>query len=157
MKDELQTKLVEILTSIQNAAGKAGDFAMTQLPDIAQQYVAYGRAYTVAFAIVGLAIFCLGFWAMHLVNKRVRAADKRFEEDLAAWRHRKEEETKRAGYFYESEPYRHRYFESMDVAPIQYAPFLIGAVIFFLNLSGLLLVWFAPKVWLLKEIATLLK
>lgn len=43
MKEELQSKLVEILGSIQTAAGKAGDFAMTQLPDIAQSYVVYGR------------------------------------------------------------------------------------------------------------------
>lgn len=52
MKEELNTKLVEILTSIQTAAGKASDFALDQLPDIAQSYVLYGRA--VSVVAVGL-------------------------------------------------------------------------------------------------------
>ena len=43
MKEELQGKLVDILTSIQTAAGKASDFAMDELPGIAQEYVAFGR------------------------------------------------------------------------------------------------------------------
>jgi len=39
MKEQLQGKLVEILTSIQTTVGKASDFAMEQLPDIAMQYI----------------------------------------------------------------------------------------------------------------------
>lgn len=35
MKDELQLKLVEILTAIQVGVGKSADFALEQLPDIA--------------------------------------------------------------------------------------------------------------------------
>lgn len=40
MKEELQGKLVEILASIQSGVGQAKDFALVQLPDIAQSYVA---------------------------------------------------------------------------------------------------------------------
>jgi len=33
----------------------------------------------------------------------------------------------------------------------------VGLMVFFSNISEFFLVWFAPKVWLLKEIAVLLK
>ena len=56
MKEELNGKLVEILTSIQTAAGKASDFALEQLPDIAQSYVMYGRAVSVAHLLIFLLI-----------------------------------------------------------------------------------------------------
>lgn len=68
MKDELQTKLLEILTAIQTntgkaidtgteLAGKAGDFALEQLPDIAQSYVAFARAWETFGALLWSAIF----------------------------------------------------------------------------------------------------
>ena len=67
MKEELNSKLVEILTSIQTAAGKASDFALEQLPDIAQSYVLYGRAIslmTLVFLIaLGLSLLKLSHWA----------------------------------------------------------------------------------------------
>jgi hypothetical protein len=141
MKDELQGKLVEILTSIQGAVGKASDFAMVQLPDIAQQYVAYGRAYTALVMAVGVAIFCCGFWAVAFVNAKHRAADAAYaeakEKDKSEWR----------GHF----------FEASDAYPFPFIPFVIGAFVVFLDAQQFMLVWFAPKVWLLKEIAGLLK
>jgi hypothetical protein len=42
MKEELQGKLVEILTQIQSTVGQAKDFTLQQLPDIAQSYIYYG-------------------------------------------------------------------------------------------------------------------
>lgn len=54
MKDALQLKMVEILTAIQSAVGKSADFALEQLPDIAQQYVLYGRC--------GAQPACCGGW-----------------------------------------------------------------------------------------------
>jgi hypothetical protein len=143
MKEELQGKLVEILTSIQSAAGKASDFAMAELPDIAQSYIAYGRAYTTATAVVALLFFVLGFYVLHRVSKRVAEADLLYAAELAA-----------KGSAYCS---RRQYFEARDIAPFQYMPFFIGAMVGIMNMSQMLLVWFAPKVWLLKEIAGMLK
>ncbi len=163
MDKELQSKLVEILGSIQTAAGKAGDFALSQLPDIAQSYVTYGRAYTLAIAIVGFAVFCGGFWAIRCVNKRVRAADAAFQAELADYKAREAahmELMKSAAYpsgFYSSSPHRGHYFEASDPWPAQYAPFVLGTLILMMNASQLFLVWFAPKVWLLRELTSLVK
>lgn len=53
MKEELQSKLVEILTSIQAATGAARDFAVDQLPDVVQSYLTYGRVtWTLAVAVL---------------------------------------------------------------------------------------------------------
>ena len=43
MNSELQTQLASILAAIQRATSASADFALTHLPDIAQQYVMYGR------------------------------------------------------------------------------------------------------------------
>lgn len=70
MKEELQLKLVEILGSIQTAAGKAGDFAMAQLPDIAQSYVAYGRAYATFWIVVAVLLLIASVILTVLVAKK---------------------------------------------------------------------------------------
>jgi hypothetical protein len=141
MKEELQGKLVEILTSVQGAVGRASDFAMAELPDIAQSYIAYGRAYTALIALLAVAVFCAGFWAMAMVSAKVAAADSEFTKN------KEKDEYVR----------RYHYFEASDIFPIPYLPFVLGLALFFINASQLLLVWFAPKVWLLKEIAGMLK
>ena len=59
MNEQLQAKLVEILSGIQAAVKAAGDFALEQLPDIAYQYIAFGRAYytfIIILAIFGISI-----------------------------------------------------------------------------------------------------
>jgi hypothetical protein len=128
MKEELQGKLVEILTSIQTAAGKASDFAMAELPDIAQSYIAYGRAaYTAAIvlAVVVLvaAVFAARLWAI---------------EGAKSWSDRNEPKFM-VGLF-------------GTVGGV-----MLGLMVLAMNASSALLVWFAPKVWLLKEIAGMLK
>jgi hypothetical protein len=124
MKEELQGKLVEILTSIQTAAGKASDFALEQLPDIAQSYVAYGRVWSVAALCCWLSVLVVSVLAIRWAYRHPRAGD--------------------------------------DRAP--FAAGLGGGIMSFVGVIGLMttakgaaLVWFAPKVWLLKEIATLIK
>lgn len=128
MKEELQGKLVEILTSIQAAAGKAGDIAAAQLPEIAQQYVAFARAYhtlwvvLMAGALVGIGIATL---RAHRLASRPEGAFGGMPPGLA--------------------------FMFGGIAAV--LPFTI----FMDSMKPALMVWFAPKVWLLKEIATLLK
>jgi hypothetical protein len=70
MKEELQGKLVEILTSVQSAVGKASNFAMAELPDIAQSYIAYGRAVATMWVVFGLLVIIGGWVAGALANKK---------------------------------------------------------------------------------------
>lgn len=75
MKQELQDKLVEILDAMQKstgraidagaeAAGKVGDFAFEQLPDIVQTYVAFERAWTTFGALLWWSVFALLMWLL---------------------------------------------------------------------------------------------
>lgn len=128
MKDDLQGKLVEILTSIQSAAGKASDFTLEQLPDIAQSYVAYGRATAILYIAV-----CLTVWVAAILCLRWALKN----------------------------PWSDRY---NDRAESYYAAVTVSSVVGFVAGVSLViavhkgaLVWLAPKVWLLKEIATILK
>lgn len=121
MKDELQLKLVEILTSIQTAAGKASDFAMDQLPDIAQSYIAYGRA-SLTLYVVSCAIALVVIW--YNAIKYTKSDDC---------------------------------YDGGAVFYIASLASIIPGGVFIHNLSPMLMVWFAPKVWLLKELASFLK
>lgn len=132
MKDELQTKLVEILTAIQSATGKAADFAMDQLPDIAQQYVVYGRAVTVvsSVALVLFAAVCF-YAAFYALRNPWNTSPYSFEQHL-----------KRS--------------DSNQIMIVFGAVF--GAIAMILSVATFdYLVWFAPKVWLIKELAMLIK
>lgn len=126
IKDELQTKLVEILSSIQSATGKASDFAMEQLPEIAQSYVLYGRVSLTFYLVFGLSILGGLTLLAHRIEREGKKADKDFPSGLP-------------------------YFTLGGTGA------LLGGGMFLANLSSAMLVWFAPKVWLLKEIASLVK
>jgi hypothetical protein len=124
MKEQLQSKLVEILTSIQAAAGKASDFAMAELPDIAQSYIAYGRA----MAIAQIVFSTLLFIALVYVTHRCVIWVKKEEE----W----------------------------AMSPLLSIPVTVTAMVAgwaYASITSALLVWMAPKVWLLKEIAGMLR
>lgn len=125
MKEELQDKMVEILSSIQTATGQAKDFALEQLPEIAQSYVAFGRAWALIDLLMALIGFVFCLWAANWLRKNP------WEGDFGETR-----------------------------GPSNSALMIVsggGAVILFLGVTfsakAALLVWFAPKVWLLKELA----
>ena len=124
MKDELQLKLVEILTSIQNTAGKAGDFAMSQLPEIAQTYVVYGRAMGLLSTIGMALVAAASVWA---TVRMARASG-----------------------------------DGLELMPLLGSMFsgvfaVFASLIAFASVPNAILVWTAPKVWLLKELAGLIK
>lgn len=128
MKDELQGKLVEILTSIQTAAGKASDFAMEQLPDIAQSYIVYGRVTATVTLIVLIAFAIASAWvaAKHgFLSEKLEYGMWTVDRVFAAL------------------------FGSIGAVLLS-----LGALASF---GSFALVWFAPKVWLLKELAALVK
>jgi hypothetical protein len=148
MKEELQGKLVEILTSIQTAAGKASDFAMEQLPDIAQSYIAYGRALTLVYFALGLLVFLGGFVFLWKANQMQKDGDAKYEKAM-------ESMNSRNSSVYST--VRSSYPEGSDINFLAPFPFAIGLLVMGANMSQMLMVWFAPKVWLLKEIATMLR
>ena len=129
MKDALQLKMVEILTAIQSAVGKSADFALEQLPDIAQQYVLYGRVWHTASVLWWLAILVSSAWValkFGYLSKRVNGWGDWTEGRGAA-------------------------------AVFGTTTAVITSYIFLWELRSAMLVWFAPKVWLLQEIMKLLK
>ena len=130
MKEELQSKLVEILSAMQTTAGQAKDFALEQLPDIAQSYVLYGRVASLVGMFVGLAILALCAWAGWFI-----------------WQQNKKAKS------YADEPIGLNVFGGGVLCIVA----VCGVIQFLMGLSSAMLVWFAPKVWLLKEIAGLIK
>ena len=129
MKDELQLKLVEILTAIQSAVGKSADFALEQLPDIAQQYVLYGMVWHTASVLWWLALLVSSAWVALRFGYLSRKVDG-------------------SGDWTEG-----RVFAALFGT----AATVITSYIFLWELRSAMLVWFAPKVWLLKEVARLLQ
>lgn len=120
ISEQFSDKLLEIITSIQTAVGKAADFTFEQLPDIAQQYVAFGRAYSITVLVVSL-IFMGFFWYLgNMINKRCQGT----HESDSGW--------------------------------VMVFPGMLPLLVFLLNLKETILVWFAPKVWLIQEIANLI-
>lgn len=123
MNEQLQNQLATILGSILNGVKQAGDFALVQLPDIAQQYVVYGRAkYTTLFLFFLIVIAGLA-WGIRWAFK-----DKDTCDDVVA------------GVCI---------FGGLGIIGCS-----IGAVV---TASEALLVWLAPKVWLIQELARLMK
>lgn len=129
MKEELQGKLVEILSALQSAAGKAGDFATAQLPDIAQQYIVYGRFQATATLVAYVLLLCLSL-GISLKFGYLSAG-----KDHDGW-------------------WTNSRFFAAAFGTLASIFCLLGV---FGWANSAFLVWFAPKVWLIKEIATLIK
>jgi hypothetical protein len=129
LNEQLQGKLVEIITSIQETTRAAGTFAMEQLPDIAQQYVTYGRVFGTVESIVCMTALAALIYV-----------------------------TFRFGYFSKT-PDEHGYWPAQrgGVVMAGSLSMLVAFVLTMCSLQSTLLVWFAPKVWLLKQLASLIK
>lgn len=130
MKEELQRQLAQIIAAIHGQASSTGDFWIERLPSVAQQYIAYGRAQ----AIIDIVMPVLGLL-------------------LAAWLIKHE---------------RMHFGAPLDIkskgALISVLINTVAAglgtysVIMFVNAThAAALVWSAPKVWLLRELANIIK
>jgi hypothetical protein len=56
MNDQLQAQLVTILAKILVSVGELKDFSLEQLPDIVQQYIAYGYWKSVAYICLNVLV-----------------------------------------------------------------------------------------------------
>ena len=129
MNEELQSKLVEVLTGISEGVAQAKDFAVEQLPDVAQQYIMFGMVWeTTAFVILtllmlpSLRLAWVGFKTMTAINADYCDENKGFTFLLLGG----------------------------------IASLFLGFMAM-VQLKALLLVWFAPKLYLLQGIAELVK
>lgn len=130
MNNELQSQLASILASIQSAASASADFAMEQLPEIAQQYVAYARATS-----TGLGLFLLALAIVVFIYARYAY---KHPWNTSVW----EQERGR--------------LRSDSNEFVTYVGPLIGVALVALALWSVnWMAWFAPKAWLLKELARL--
>jgi hypothetical protein len=134
MNEQLQGKLVEILSGIQAATKAAGDFALEQLPDIAQQYVFYGRAISTFYLVASMILLSVMLVVCVKFGFANTKAVKSDGYDKGDW-----------------------LFGRMLSAMLGSAGSLLSFVFLCESIGRFALVWFAPKVWLLKEIASLIK
>lgn len=143
MKDELQGKLVEILSGIQGATSKASDFALSQLPDIVQSYVLYGRVSSLLAIAVGLLLIAVGIWLV-VKGWRTEAESKK---------QKRADDEKNPGRYHSTFDYEQGF--GWFMASI--VPLTFGVIVFIASINNAMLVWFAPKVWLLKALASLIR
>lgn len=127
MQEQLLGQASDILQSVTDTVSKATNFAAEQIPDIALQYVAYGRAIETTLVLLGVLIMAAALTAGYqLVVKNAL----KFSETEANW-----------------------FISVLFVLPT----FATGALVFGGNLSQFFMVWVAPKVWLIKELVNLVK
>ena len=122
MKAELQDKLVEVIGAIQLGVAKTADFAVAQLPDVAQQYILFGRVVETTQLVILLLITCFGAWLTKLSWNKIK-------DDFD-------------------------YFITFTASGIT-----TGVAAFFVCVvfNGAAMAWFAPKIYLIKGLAGLLK
>jgi hypothetical protein len=128
MNEELQANLAEVLGAITDGVTQTKDFAVEQLPDVAHQYIMFSLAFETVSFVLAVAILITSVVVGLRAVKRIKAAPK-----------------------YET--------ADSDVAitiVCGFGTFLSGLIALAL-LKPLLMVWFAPKVYLLQGIATLIK
>ena len=125
MNDELQSKLAEVLGGIADGVSQAKDFAVEQLPDVAQQYIMFGMVWqTVAF-LVSLAVFVAFCMLLFFIIKKRSDLD----EVIVGL--------------------------GGGLTVVIAIPFSL--VVVMETMKNMLMVWFAPKLYLLQGIAGLLK
>lgn len=123
MQEEIFRRIDGIFSAIASTVERAGQFAAEQLPDIALQYVAFGRAHstlTIALSVL-IPVLCWFF-----TTRFIKTHEDPFNTE--------------PGFVY------------VAVSLIATG---VSMMAFFINIKEFLLVWFAPKVWLIMEIAEL--
>ena len=132
MQQELLNRADAIMDSIGSAINRGTEFVQGQVPEIALQYVAFGRVYETTIMAISITIFMVGLWLV--VNVACRNTFK-FKDDCVGLWHTNRLVGLMLGLF----------------------PLSIGLIAIASDLKSFILVWFAPKVWLLMEITKLVR
>ena len=129
MNSELRNQLAAIIAKLTTAVQTAADFTIAQLPDVVYQYLLYGRVYATLLFLVWLVLFSASLTGWLKFGVFSKATDRfgEWSEARICW----------------------------TIIGGVTSPFLLVLLIF--AAKSLILVWLAPKVWLLKEFAGLLK
>lgn len=136
---EVLDRADQIFSSIGSAVSKASDLAISagkavasEIPDIAFQYVTYGRVYLTLMVLIGTG----GMALFHFWFVRVGFANSRGIQDYDRY--------------------------TWGASRIVYTGMglvsgVLGFFMFCGNISSAVMVWTAPKMWLVLEIARLVK
>ncbi len=127
MSEQIEAKAVEILTQIQGAVQAAGGVAVEQLPEIAQSYILYGVIKETSQVVFFLCVFL----AFSLVGYK-------FAKQLDTCPHGEHSVT----------------FACANVSAL--IAVLSGGIAM-AEIGDMLLVWLAPKVWLIQKLAEMVK
>jgi len=133
MQQELLNRADEIFKSIGSAVSTATEFGKEQIPDVAYQYIAFSRAYLSIMEAIAFLIFIIGMWLV--VNVAIRDSRKlgadKWDMEWAGSR----------------------------IVACFFGGFIafISIIIFLSKLKSLMMVWFAPKIFLIQGIADLAK
>jgi hypothetical protein len=117
IQQELLSRADSIFQSISATASKAYDVAADQLPDLAVQYIMYGRAMSIVATISVLLCVVVGAWAIYKWTE---------------------------------------VSEGVIIIPVTVING-ISLLIYLFNAPSFVMVWAAPKIWLIQEIIKLVK
>jgi hypothetical protein len=125
---ELESKLVEVISSISDSVGQVKDFTVEQLPDVAQQYILFGMIWeTIALAIFLILSACSIKIVIWGIKKNRTALD-----------------------YYDGD-YGFAAIISGGVGSIVFSVLLVAQI------QQVLLVFLAPKLYLIQGLANLVK
>lgn len=131
LQQALLDRADSIMDSIARTVNTASSFAAEQVPDIALQYVAFGRASLTTYLVISIVLLTIGLW----LSVRVAIMNTRkYPEDDYSW------DDRRTGAM----------ITGMAMS-------VFGVGVFLHNLTATIMVWVAPKIWLINEIAHLVK
>jgi hypothetical protein len=76
MNAELQAQITQILSAIMTSVGEVKDFSVSQLPDIAQQYINYGIVMSSVWVVLNAIMLIVCLVIMHKIYKRWNGEDE---------------------------------------------------------------------------------
>lgn len=76
MNAELQAQITQILSAIMTSVGEVKDFSVSQLPDIAQQYINYGIVMSSVWVALNAITLIVCLAIMHKIYKRWNGEDE---------------------------------------------------------------------------------
>ena len=122
MQREMLSRADAIFSTIASSVGKAKDFAVEQLPDVAYQFILYNSIYYGIVLLISFLFVILGVTLMVRCFISKQTTDSNF-----------------------------------FAAIIGCIAFILSMTVIASNLKSALMVWFAPKVFLIQEMVNLVK